>query len=123
MRSWMSSIWFLMAATIAARAQGDMPKPAYDLSLPGEARIKLAESAAPAEISGNATVYLLERTGYVKVREGTKRILMPGGPADSLEPGADLFRFGRDWHNAADETVCGRTARERGERREDQERT
>ena len=31
----------------------------------------MAESAAPPEISGKATVYLLERTGYVKVREGT----------------------------------------------------
>ena len=40
-------------------------------SLPREDRIKLAESAAPPEISGKAAVYLLERTGYVKVREGT----------------------------------------------------
>jgi hypothetical protein len=52
-------------------AQSDSPKPAYDFSLPREERIKLAESAAPPEISGKATVYLLERTGYVKVREGT----------------------------------------------------
>jgi len=52
-------------------AQTDKPKPAYDFSLPREERIKLAESAAPPEISGKATVYLLERTGYVKVREGT----------------------------------------------------
>ena len=48
----------------------DKPKPAYDFSLPREERIKLAESAAPPEISGKATVYLLERTGYIKVREG-----------------------------------------------------
>lgn len=47
------------------------PKAAYDFSLPREERIKLAESAAPPEISGKATVYLLERSGYVKVREGT----------------------------------------------------
>lgn len=46
------------------------PKAAYDFSLPREERIKLAESAAPPEIAGKATVYLLERTGYVKVREG-----------------------------------------------------
>jgi hypothetical protein len=47
------------------------PKAAYDFSLPREERIKLAESAAPPEISGKATVYLLERGGYVKVREGS----------------------------------------------------
>lgn len=52
-------------------AQANNPKPAYDFTLPREERIKLAESAAPPEISGKATVYLLERTGYVKVREGT----------------------------------------------------
>jgi hypothetical protein len=61
----------LFASSLIALAQADSPKPAYDFSLPREARIKLAESAAPAEISGPATVYLLERTGYVKVREGT----------------------------------------------------
>ncbi|HLJ13467.1 MAG TPA: hypothetical protein VKV15_03150 [Bryobacteraceae bacterium] len=70
MRTLMSIVLFLTTATTAASAQ-EMPKPAYDFSLPRDARIKLAESAAPAEISGNATVYLLERTGYVKVREGT----------------------------------------------------
>ena len=48
----------------------DKPKPAYDFSLPREERIKLAESAAPPEISGKATVYVLDSTGYVKVRDG-----------------------------------------------------
>ena len=58
-------------ASLAAFAASDPPKPTYDFSLPREERIKLAESAAPPEISGNATVYLLERSGYVKVREGS----------------------------------------------------
>jgi hypothetical protein len=48
----------------------DKPKPAYDFSLSREERVKLAESAAPPEISGKATVYVLERSGYVKVRDG-----------------------------------------------------
>ena len=61
----------LLGTNLSALAQTDMPKPAYDFSLPREERIKLAESAAPPEISGKATVYVLERTGYVKVREGT----------------------------------------------------
>src|ERR1700722_18912528 len=53
----------LLGANLLASAQSDMPKPAYDLSLPREERIKLAESAAPPEISSHATVYLLEQTG------------------------------------------------------------
>lgn len=52
-------------------AQSEQPKPKYDFSLPREDRIKLAESAAPPEISGQATVYVLERSGYVKVRDGS----------------------------------------------------
>ena len=65
------SIGVLLGASLVGLAQTDMPKPAYDFSLPREERIKLAESAAPPEISGHATVYLLEQTGYVKIREGT----------------------------------------------------
>jgi hypothetical protein len=61
----------LLGSSTITRAQTDSPKPAYDFSLPREERIKLAESAAPLEISGKATVYLLERTGYVRVREGS----------------------------------------------------
>jgi hypothetical protein len=67
----MLSVCVLLVASAAAFAQTEPLKPAYDFSLPREERIKLAESAAPAEISGHATVYLLEQTGYAKVREGT----------------------------------------------------
>jgi hypothetical protein len=67
----MLSIGVLLGANVVAGAQTDMPKPAYDFTLPREERIKLAESAAPPEIAGHATVYLLERTGYVRIREGT----------------------------------------------------
>jgi hypothetical protein len=62
---------FLLAANVSAFGQTEKPKPVYDFSLSREEMIKLAESAAPPEISGKATVYVLERTGYVKVREGT----------------------------------------------------
>lgn len=67
----MISATLLLASSVVALAQTNSPKPAYDFSLPREERIKLAESAAPPEVSGKATVYVLERTGYVKVREGT----------------------------------------------------
>jgi len=55
----------------AAFAQTEKPKATYDFSLPREEKIKLAESAAPPEISGKATVYILERSGYVKMRDGS----------------------------------------------------
>lgn len=65
------SLVFLLFAGVVAFAQADKPKPAYDFSLSREQKIKLAESAAPPEISSKATVYLLERSGYVKVRNGS----------------------------------------------------
>jgi hypothetical protein len=55
----------------AAFAQAEKPKATYDFLLSREEKIKLAESAAPPEISGKATVYILERSGYVKVRDGS----------------------------------------------------
>lgn len=65
---------FLTVPVLASNmilAQPNMPKPAYDFSLPQQDKVKLAESAAPPEVSGDATVYVLERTGYVKAREGS----------------------------------------------------
>ena len=61
----------LLGIHSAAFAQAEKPKATYDFSLPREEKIKLAESAAPPEISGKATVYILERSGYVKVRDGS----------------------------------------------------
>jgi hypothetical protein len=61
----------VVALGLVEIAAAEGPKPAYDFSLPREQRIKLAEGAAPPEISGKATVYLLEPTGYVLVRQGT----------------------------------------------------
>jgi hypothetical protein len=61
----------LTTTPLLAVAQTDTLKPAYDFSLTREEKIKLAESAAPTEVSSKATVFVLERTGYVKVREGT----------------------------------------------------
>ncbi len=63
----------IFAACLLATAQTNDLKPKYDFSLPREEKIKLAESAAPTEISSKASVYVLDRTGYVKVREGTNK--------------------------------------------------
>jgi hypothetical protein len=73
-RGFMRNMFLAMLAigsSGVAFAQTEKPTPADDFSLPREERIRLAESAAPTDISAKATVYLLERTGYVKVREGT----------------------------------------------------
>jgi hypothetical protein len=64
-------IMLLLAGVIGAFPQDSKPKPAYDFSLSRDDKISLAESAAPPEISTKATVYVLERAGYVKMREGT----------------------------------------------------
>jgi hypothetical protein len=68
-----SMFWagFVLIANLVALGETDKPKPAYDFSRSREEKIKLAEAAAPPEISSKATVYLLERTGYEKVSDGT----------------------------------------------------
>lgn len=57
------------AAAIHGMAQ-ELPK-VYDASVPRERQIALAESAAPAEVSSEATIYILGPKGDEKVREGT----------------------------------------------------
>jgi len=56
-------------ALIPATAQ-ELPR-VYDASMPRDQQITLAESAAPAEVSSKATVYVLGPKGYEKAREGT----------------------------------------------------
>ncbi|MGA9510888.1 MAG: hypothetical protein WBV55_19865 [Candidatus Sulfotelmatobacter sp.] len=60
---------FSSTALIPATAQ-ELPR-VYDASMPRDQQITLAESAAPAEVSSNATVYVLGPKGYEKAREGT----------------------------------------------------
>jgi hypothetical protein len=61
--------WFSGTAIMPATAQ-ELPR-VYDASMPRDQQIKLAESAAPAEVSSKATVYVLGPKGYEKAREGT----------------------------------------------------
>ena len=61
----------LAMSNLAAVAQRNTIKPAYDFSLSRDEKIKLAESADPPEVSSKATVYVLDSTGYVKVRDGS----------------------------------------------------
>ncbi|HTZ84741.1 MAG TPA: hypothetical protein VMB66_16190 [Candidatus Acidoferrales bacterium] len=60
---------FSSTAPIPAIAQ-ELPR-VYDASMPRDQQITLAESAAPAEVSSKATVYVLGSKGYEKAREGT----------------------------------------------------
>jgi hypothetical protein len=61
----------LLSSTVAIQAVAqELPK-VYDASMPREQQIALAESAAPAEVSSKATVYVLGSKGYEKAREGT----------------------------------------------------
>ncbi len=60
---------FSSTALIPATAQ-ELPR-VYDASMPRDRQITLAESAAPAEVSSKATVYVLGPKGYEKAREGT----------------------------------------------------
>jgi hypothetical protein len=54
----------------AGLTKDELPK-VYDASMPRDQQITLAESAAPAEVSSKATVYVLGTKGYEKAREGT----------------------------------------------------
>src|SRR5579864_5283266 len=60
---------FPSVAPIRAMAQ-ELPR-VFDASMPREHQIALAESAAPAEVSSKATIYVLGPKGYQKAREGT----------------------------------------------------
>jgi len=60
---------FSSTALIPATAQ-ELPR-VYDASMPRDQQIALADSAAPAEVSSKATVYVLGPKGYEKAREGT----------------------------------------------------
>jgi hypothetical protein len=61
----------LLPSTVAIQTLAEELPKVYDASVPRERQIALAESAAPAEVSSKATVYVLGLRGYEKAREGT----------------------------------------------------
>jgi hypothetical protein len=61
----------LLSSTAAIQAMAQELPMIYDASMPREQQISLAESAAPAEVSSHATLYILGPKGYEKAREGT----------------------------------------------------
>jgi hypothetical protein len=61
----------LLPSVMAIQALAEELPKVYDASVPRERQIALAESAAPAEVSSKATIYILGVKGYEKAREGT----------------------------------------------------
>ncbi len=84
MRAWMIA-WFLVPAAIAAQ-QDQMPTAPTNVSRADE--IRYAKSGAPADISKNAKVWVLENGHYVVAEQGTSSIACQVGRSDatSWEP-------------------------------------
>lgn len=61
----------LPCASIVFAQSEPAEKPKFDATVPRERQIALAMSAAPAEVSAKATIYILGRNGYEKAREGS----------------------------------------------------
>jgi hypothetical protein len=60
-----------LGVPLCSAAQDTPQDPTVTASTPRERQIELALSAAPTEVSSKATVYILGRQGYEKVRQGT----------------------------------------------------
>jgi hypothetical protein len=75
---WMKTIFsgvLSIGVLFSSAAAQDTPQdPTVTASTPRERQIELALSAAPAEVSSKATVYVLGPKGYEKAREGTNGI-------------------------------------------------
>jgi len=78
----------VIALTLVGFCSGEAPKATYDFAASREEKIRLATSAAPPEISDNATVYILDSTGYTKLRDGSNGFtcLVEREYLQSLEP-------------------------------------
>jgi hypothetical protein len=78
----------VVSLVLAGFCVGQAPKATYDFSASREEKVRLATSAAPPEISDKATVYILESTGYTKLRDGSNGFtcLVEREYLQSLEP-------------------------------------
>jgi hypothetical protein len=83
-------VWILASLLVPAAiaAQPDPPPPVPPAVLSRVDEIRLAKSAAPAEISKDAKVYVLEDGHYVVAEQGTSGIacVITRNTATSLEP-------------------------------------
>lgn len=61
----------ILLASVTLAQKPSAPEVRFDAATPRERQIQLAESAAPAEVSSRATIYVLGPHGYEKAREGS----------------------------------------------------
>jgi hypothetical protein len=65
-----TTLCLTVAAGLPAMAAGGKYPPIADYMMPKDAEIALAQTAAPAAITGHATVKVLTASGYAAAREG-----------------------------------------------------
>lgn len=68
--SWTAALAILFTTATSGQKQS-APQVRFDSAMPRQRQIELAESAAPAEVSSRATIYVLGPHGYQKAREGS----------------------------------------------------
>jgi hypothetical protein len=90
----------LLGATLAAQS----PAPAKPAANPNAAKIRMAMSAAPSDISKNATIMDIDPTGGMKtLRKGTNGwTCMPSAGGAAGAAGADPMCFDESWMAWAD---------------------
>src|SRR5215467_5217007 len=87
-RSKMITRLFLMMAILSGQAVAQYP-PMGEYMMPRDAEIALAKSAAPANISGRATIKVLTDSGYQVASEGDNGfvcMVMRGWVAPTYSP-------------------------------------
>lgn len=68
------SVWLVLLLPLLSAAQTSTPKPDLEKLpklMPREHEIEMALSAAPEHLRKDATVYVLQRGGFVKAKDGT----------------------------------------------------
>jgi hypothetical protein len=61
----------LFAGTVVSLAAAQAATPRCSAETPRERQLELVRSAAPADVSGNATLYILDKKGYEAVQKGS----------------------------------------------------
>lgn len=84
---WTAALTIFLATAASAQEQ-PTSQVRFDSSTPRQRQIELAESAAPAEVSSRATIYVLGSHGYEKAREGSNGFscLVERQYATTMEP-------------------------------------
>lgn len=90
MRSALVWIWLVAGLPAAAvRAEGPKYPPLDDYTMPRDAEVALAKSAAPSNISGQATIKVLTKSGFQVAQEGSNGfvcMVMRGWSAPTYSP-------------------------------------